>query len=513
MTESWTIRKGETRSRNGLVACQNRLAAEAGAAVLSRGGNAVDAAVVTTLVLSIVEPWLSGIGGGGFMLRADGTTGVVDTLDFNVISAQNLDTEDYPLTAGRDGDWFNWPSIVGDRNLIGYSSICTPGAIAGLAEALEKFGTLTWEEALQPAIEHARRGTRLDWFTVLALAIDAAGLSRFHASSEIFLVDGRPPRAPERGVDAFLPMPVKAVTLERLAKAGARDFYEGETARKIVTDLQDGGSRIGAEDLASYRPRWLEPLKHGYRGLDIYAMGGLSGGPTMIDAISELDKTLPTEDPLSGKSALAFARALRRASEYRLHSLGHAGGGSCTTHVSVVDSTGTMVSLTNTLLSRFGSKVVLPQTGFLMNNGMMWFDPRKGQPNSIAPGVRPLANMCPIIATLDGRPYMALGAAGGRQIMPAVVQLLSYVACFGLSLEDAFMSPRIDASGVTIMVDRRARADVANRLSGELPVEIVEDTLYPVNFAIPSAVMRNGDEFVAMAHPNHPWAATAEEVR
>lgn len=513
MTESWTIRKGETRSRNGLIACQNRLAAEAGAAVLSRGGNAVDAAVVTTLVLSIVEPWPSGIGGGGFLLRADGATGTVDTLDFNVISAQNLDPQDYPLTAGRDGDWFNWPSITGDRNLIGYSSICTPGAIAGLAEALEKFGTLTWEEALQPAIEHARRGTKLDWFTVLALAIDAAGLSRFPASSEIFLVDGRPPRAPERGVDAFLPMQVKAATLERLAKAGARDFYEGETARRIVADLQDGGSRIGAKDLASYRPRWLEPLKHGYRGLDIYAMGGLSGGPTMIDAISELDKSLPTEDPLSGKSALAFARALRRASEHRLRSLGHAGGGSCTTHVSVVDSTGTMVSLTNTLLSRFGSKVVLPQTGFLMNNGMMWFDPRKGQSNSIAPGVRPLANMCPIIATRDGRPYMALGAAGGRQIMPAVVQLLSYVACFGLSLEDAFMSPRIDASGVTIMVDRRARADVANRLSGEFPVEIVEDTLYPVNFAVPSAVMRDGDEFVAMAHPNHPWAATAEEVR
>ena len=513
MNESWTIRKGETRSRNGLIACQNRFAAEAGAAVLSRGGNAVDAAVVTTLVLSVVEPWLSGIGGGGFMLRADGATGVVDTLDFNVMSAQKLDTENYPLAAGRDGDWFNWPSIVGDRNLIGYSSICTPGAIAGLSEALEKFGTLSWEEALQPAIEHARRGTRLDWFTVLALAIDAAGLSRFPASSDIFLVDGRPPRAPERGVQAFLPMPTKAATLERLARAGARDFYEGETARKIVADLQAGGSHIAVEDLTSYRPRWLEPLKHGYRGLDIYAMGGLSGGPTMIDAISELDKTLPTEDPLSGTSSLAFARALRRASEHRLRSLGHAGGVSCTTHVSVVDSSGTMVSLTNTLLSRFGSKVVLPQTGFLMNNGMMWFDPRKGQPNSIAPGVRPLANMCPIIATRDGKPYMALGAAGGRQIMPAVVQLLSYVACFGLSLEDAFMSPRIDASGVTIMVDRRAQPDVANRVSGEFPVEIVEDTLYPVNFAIPSAVMRDGDEFVAMAHPNHPWAATAKETR
>jgi gamma-glutamyltranspeptidase / glutathione hydrolase len=513
MNESWTIRKGETRSRHGLVACQNRLAAEAGAKVLSNGGNAVDAAVVTTLVLSVVEPWLSGIGGGGFMLRADAASGAVDALDFNVMSPIDLDPADYPLASGRDGDWFDWPSVAEDRNLIGYSSICTPGAIAGLAEALEKFGTLSWEEALQPAIEHAHRGTELDWFTVLALAIDAAGLARFPASSSIFLVDGRPPRAPERGVKAHLPMPAKAAMLERLAKVGARDFYEGEIAGKIVADLQAGGSRITADDLARYQPRWLEPLKHEYRGLDVYAMGGLSGGPTMIEAIAELDKTLPTDDPLSGKSSLAFARALRRASEHRLRSLGHAGGGSCTTHISVVDSSGTMVSLTNTLLSRFGSKVVLPQTGFLMNNGVMWFDPRPGQPNSIAPGVKPLANMCPIIAKRDGKPYLALGAAGGRQIMPAVVQLLSYVGCFGLSLEDAFMSPRIDASGVKIMVDRRAKPDVASRVSSEFPVEIVEDTLYPVNFAIPSAVMRDGEEFVGMAHPNHPWAATGMEER
>ncbi len=512
MSESWTIGKGETRSRKGLVACQNGLAAEAGAEVLARGGNAVDAAVVTTLVLSVVEPWLSGIGGGGFMLRAD-VDGAVDTLDFNVVSPRALNPADYPLAAGRDGDWFDWPSVADDRNLIGYGSICTPGTIAGLAEALDKFGTLSWEEALQPAIEHAHRGTVLDWFTVLALAIDAAGLARFPASQALFLVDGRAPRAPERGAKAYIPMPAKAAMLERLARAGARDFYEGETAARLVADLQDGGSVIDARDFASYYPTWRAPLHQSYRGLDIHAMGGFSGGPTMMAALDELDKTLPAEDPHSGKTALAFARALRRASEHRLRTLGHAGGASCTTHVSVVDSAGTMVSLTNTLLSRFGSKVVLPQTGFLMNNGVMWFDPRPGQPNSIAPGVRPLANMCPIIAKRDGKPYLALGAAGGRQIMPAVVQLLSYMACFGLSPQQAFMSPRIDASGVTIMVDARAGADVASRLSAEFPVEIVEDTLYPVNFAIPSAVMRDGDGFVGMTHPNHPWAATAREER
>ncbi len=511
MNESWTIAKREIHSRKGLVSCQNRLAAEAGAAVLARGGNAVDAAVVTALTLSVVEPWLSGIGGGGFMLRADGASGEVKALDFNVVSPATLDPADYPLVPGNDGDWFDWPSVAGDRNISGYGSICVPGTIAGLAEALQTHGTISFAEALQPAIDHARRGLAVDWFATLALAVDAANLGRFPASAEIFLRDGRAPRASDRGAGFHLPMPAKARTLERLAEVGARDFYEGQIAAELVRELRDGGSRIDARDLAGYRPVWRKPIELDYASLTIHAMSGLSGGPTMVDALRELSSNLPEENPLSGQTALTFAKAIRRASEHRLRTLGHASGDSCTTHISVVDSTGTMVSLTNTLLSRFGSKVVLPSTGFLMNNGMMWFDPRPGQPNSIAPGVRPLANMCPFVATRNGRPALALGAAGGRQIMPALVQLLSYVAHFGLSLEEAFSSPRIDASGVTINVDRRARPDVATTVARSFPVEIVDDTLYPVKFAIPSAVMRNGDMFIGMAHPNHPWAAVATE--
>jgi gamma-glutamyltranspeptidase/glutathione hydrolase len=119
--------------------------------------------------------------------------------------------------------------------------------------------------------------------------------------------------------------------------------------------------------------------------------------------------------------------------------------------------------------------------------------------------------MCPFVATVDGKPRLALGAAGGRQIMPALVQILSYLAVFGLSLEDALHVPRIDASGVTIRVNRLARPDVATRLAEEFPFEIVEDTLYPVNFSVPSAVMRMDGENVGMAHPNHPWAAVGVE--
>jgi gamma-glutamyltranspeptidase/glutathione hydrolase len=166
-----------------------------------------------------------------------------------------------------------------------------------------------------------------------------------------------------------------------------------------------------------------------------------------------------------------------------------------------------MVSLTNTLLSRFGSKVVLPQSGILMNNGMMWFDPRPDQPNSIKGGVKPLANMCPLVVKRGGRPELAIGAAGGRTIFPTVLQILSFMADRGLSLEEAFHTPRIDASTPTIRINAKAAPDVAATIGTKYPVEIVEDTLYPVNFAVPSAVMRVGGENVGMAHPTSPWAA------
>ena len=169
-----------------------------------------------------------------------------------------------------------------------------------------------------------------------------------------------------------------------------------------------------------------------------------------------------------------------------------------------------MVSLTNTLLSRFGARVALPRAGIIMNNGMMWFDPRPGQPNSMAPGVKPLANMCPLVLSRDGKPWLAIGAAGGRTIFPTLLQMISGIADFGLSLEDVFHRPRIEASTPRIKVDARAEPDVAARIASAFPVEIVEDTLYPVNFSVPSAVMRAADGcFLGMAHPTSPWAAVA----
>lgn len=170
-----------------------------------------------------------------------------------------------------------------------------------------------------------------------------------------------------------------------------------------------------------------------------------------------------------------------------------------------------MLSLTNTLLSRFGSKLVLPRTGFLMNNGMMWFDPRPRQPNSIAPGKRPLANLCPLLATRGGRPALAIGAAGGGQIFPALIQLLSYVIDCEMTLEEAFQRPRIDASGRTIRVNREAGPAVAEAVATVFPVEVVDDTVYPVQFAVASAVRRGGGINTGMAHIRSPTGAVCAE--
>jgi gamma-glutamyltranspeptidase/glutathione hydrolase len=507
--QTFSVRRPAVHSPHGLVAAQNRHAAEAGAAVLSRGGNAMDAAIVAALVLSTVEPWLSGIGGGGFLVHADGRTGATETLDFNVRAAAALDPADYPLADAQAGNWFAWPSVVGDRNVSGYGSICVPGAIAGFAAALERHGTLSWHDALQPGIEHAERGLEIDWFAALCIAIEAAGIARDPALAAILLEDGHAPKA---GADTrrFKPMARKAALLRRLAKTGARDFYEGEAARMIAGDLEAGGSAIRADDLARYAVAWAPPLTGRYRDFEIAAIPGLSGGPSFLDAAGRLASGPIARGTGPADAALLYAQAIRDAYALRLTTLGHAATpqAGCTSHVSVVDRSGTMVSLTNTLLSRFGAKVALPNAGFIMNNGMMWFDPRPGQPNSIAAGQKPLANMCPLVLSRDGRPAMAIGAAGGRTIVPTVLQLISGIADFGLSLEEVFHRPRIDASTPRIKIDARAEPDVAARVASAFPVEIVEDTLYPVNFSIPSAVAAEpGGGFVGMAHPTSPWAA------
>jgi gamma-glutamyltranspeptidase/glutathione hydrolase len=510
--DRWRLRKPAVSSRRGLVAAQQPEAAQAGAAILARGGNAIDAAIATAFALGAVEPWMSGIGGGGIMLIYRADERQVHAIDYTVNAPKRLDPARYKLTNGVDEGMFGWPSVQDDRNQLGFESIALPGAVAGFALALEKFGTKSWAELMEPGIALAERGMLIDWAASLSITIGARELHRFPGSAAVYLADGLPPVPPQFGAPKPLKLGALADTYKRLAKAGPRDFYEGEIARRLVGDLKAGGSAIAADDLADYRAVVKPPIAVPYRGADIALAPGLTAGPTAARVLGDWAKHdfgAPTPTP---EDFVAYAKAMMAANEDRLKSLGHAAPGSCTSHLCTIDAAGNMVALTNTLVARFGSKVMLPETGIMMNNGIMWFDPRPGRPNSLAPAVKPLNNMCPLIATREGKAWFAVGASGGRSIMPAVLQTASLVIDFGLSLDEAFHLPRLDLMrGMTVTCDAGMSDDAIAALAALYPVEAREPTVYPTGWACPTAVERRpGGVNVAAADIRSPWASVAE---
>ncbi len=512
LVQNWTVRKPLARSRHGIVASQNRIAAAAGAQVLAGGGNAVDAVVATSFALAAVEPWNSGLGGVGFMLIYLAREKRVQVIDFGPISPRRLNPADYPLTGGYTTDLFTWPTVRDDRNVHGPLSFAVPGHIDGIGLAHERFGTRPFGELLQPAIELAEQGMAVDWFVTLKVATMARELSRYATTRGIWLPHGMPPVTAPGAPLERLELKGLAHTLRTLQRNGPRDFYEGEAAAAVVQDIAALGGIIDAHDLRNFHARLVDPLEVDYRGARIALAGGLTAGPTLARTLNALGKAKLQAGGPHADAFVACAQALRDAYAERLQAMGDTSDQrdpSSTSHFNVVDRDGNMAAATQTLLSVFGSKVVLPQTGILMNNGIMWFDPRAGSPNSLAPNKRPLTNMCPVIVRRGNNPWFAIGASGGRKIMPAVFQIASFLIDHGMTLEDAFHQPRIDASGGdTVGVDPRLPAAIRNALAAKFPITETELAVYPTNFACPSAVLRDpaSGEFQGITDVLSPWS-------
>ena len=514
--QNWQLRKPAVSSKRGLVSAQNLGAARIGARVLAEGGNAVDAAVATALALGVVEPWMSGIGGGGLMTLFRAADRSLHVVDFTMTAPSALDPEAYPLAEGEGGDLFTWPRVRGDANVTGAKSICVPGAVDGLALALARFGTVGFDRALAPAIDLAEGGVAANWFTTLVLAAAQPELARFHEAASVFLPGGHVPAPPAGGGAApVIRQPKLAATLRRLAEDGPRAFYEGPLAEGMARDVQAAGGFLSAEDMAACRAEVKTPLSFSHNGAGVHTTPGLTAGPTLRAALDHLGEADAGDGPLDAPAMVAIARALQSAYEERFANMGHAGRhNSCTTHLNVVDAEGNMVALTNTLLSRFGSKVLLPESGVLMNNGVMWFDPRPGRPNSIAAGARPLCNMCPTIISRDGQAVLALGAAGGRQIVSAVCQLIAHVLDHGMSPEEAIHQPRLDMSGgPQVTLDARLPAGWIETIAAAMPAVVAESVVYPVRFALASMVARDPASGLntGTAEPSHPLSGTARE--
>jgi len=495
--QNWIVVKPPARGDKGVVVAQAHAAAEAGAEALAAGGTAADAAVAAAFALAVVEPWNSGLGGIGFALVHRAGERRARTVDFGPLSPARLEPAAFPIVAGTSPHLFAWPNVAGERNVHGPLSFVVPAAVAGYAELHRRWGRLPWRDLLAPAIAQARAGLSVDWFAALKIASAAADLRRYDEAARLYLPEGLVPAPPSVGQQQRLALGRLAETLERLAEVGWEDFYRGEIAYAIAADVARMGGVLDAEDLRACAPRVTDAALAPWRDAVVQSAGGLTAAPTLARVLERL-----AHRRFAGPDAeffLALAEALQAAYSERLASVGDLPANpraaeACTTHLTALDGEGTMVSLTSTLLSSFGSRVVLPATGILMNNGVFWFDPRPGTPNAIAPAKRPLCNMCPVIVARHGAPMLAAGASGGRRILAAVVQLLLFVLEFGMDATAAAHHPRIDVSGETgATIDPRLDPAIREALRDRFGAEEAEHTVLPVAYACPNLIVREAD--------------------
>jgi gamma-glutamyltranspeptidase/glutathione hydrolase len=504
-SDSQVVRKRVVPTRGGVVAAQHKRAAQAGAAILRAGGDAVDAAVATSFAIGVLEPWMSGVAAGGCMVLWRAKEAKAYAIDYGMRSPAALDPADYPIVGGQSVDLFPWPRVKDDRNALGATAVAVPGVVAGMGLAHERFGRLPWRELVAPAAALAQEGMLLDWFAGLQIASNARFLSFDRDAAALFLEDGKwPPLAGWTALtEKRLDQRRLASTLETIGREGAKALYGGDVGAALARDVRDKGGCLALSDLASYQASLGDPLELAYHGGRIFAAPGMTGGPALANALKLVSKT-------SRPGYADYARALDQTWRERLASAGDRE--SCTTHFSVVDREGNLCAVTQTLLSMFGARVVSPSTGVPLNNGIMWFDPEPGKANSLAPGKRCLGNYCPVVGQTPQGDRFALGASGGRKIVGTVLQIASFLIDDGASLEDAFHRPRIDMSGGDrVIADIALPSEALAELQKEFNVSAARRLPFPYHFAVPAAVLRAGERNMGCTEIMSPWGDAAAE--
>ena len=484
---------------NGMIVAPQPQAVEEGARVLMAGGNAIDAAVTCAFVQAVVSPQMCGIGGyclaNAYLAgeRSGGRSPSV-MLDAPALAGSLVRPEMWQdIVIGPNPDGWGY-FLQGKVNDLGYQSICTPGAVKGLAALLARWGTISWAAALAPAARIAREGFVVDehlangWKAKASHANACSLLDYIRGNAEasrIYLhADGSPYEAGE-----ILRNPDYGRTLEQLAERGPEDFYCGELAQRMADDLARGGSFVTQEDLANYRLREVQPLVGTYRGYTIATSPAPHGGPTLLAILNILegydltalghntpeyiyrvsmamkaafaDRNPYLGDPEFVAVPLGWMTSKARAAEWRKRIDAGAAISVAftpteppdTTHVSVVDRWGNCVALTHSLGSSSG--VITPGLGFMYNNSMVNFHPFAGHPNSIAPGKGRTTGMSPTIVYRDGKPLLVIGAPGATRIITSLAQVILNVLDFGMSITDAVLAPRFDCEGEVIKCQAR----------------------------------------------------------
>ncbi len=472
---------GVVSASHGMVATDAPLATHVGADVLRKGGNAVDAAVATAFALAVVFPGAGNVGGGGFLVAHMGD-GREASLDFRE-TAPGAATRDMYLGANGHAD---------DRSITGDLSAGVPGSVAGLWAAHQRYGSRPWAELVAPAIALAEQGFVVDAEFAREIRDDSARLSRFPATKALFFPNGRVPSPGDHWRNPDL-----AAVLRLIATDGPKGFYAGRTAELIAAEMHRAGGIITKQDLSNYAVRWREPIAFDYRGHRVISMPPpSSGGITMALLAHELSHfDLHAAGWHSPRELSLLAEAMRRGFAVRNSLLGdpdfvriptarllsqsyadslastivldratpsaaiRVGAGAAveghqTTHFSVVDSKGGAVAVTTTINGTFGSAVVVPGTGFLLNDEMDDFAAEPGKPNmfglvqgetnAIAPGKRMLSSMTPtIVLGENGNVLLVTGASGGPTIISSAFQVMSNVIDFNMDVGGAVRAPRV----------------------------------------------------------------------
>lgn len=459
---------------NGVVAAAKPEASQVGVDILKAGGNAVDAAIATAFALEVLEPNASTVGGGGFMIikMADMKEAVV--VDFRERAPGAATPDMYPLDAnGRQ---------IGKKSYEGGLAVGVPGEVKGLLYALDHFGSgkLTRAQVMAPAIDWAKKGVPVTVNLASIIKDNYSKLVEYENGAKIYLDNGLPYEIGDKIVCNDY-----AKTLEKIAAEGADGLYKGEMAQAIVAEVQKRGGILTMEDLANYEVKVRKPVQGTYRGYTILSVPPASSGGThlvqMLNILENFDlakagrfstttaqlwaetmrlafadrgKYMADTDfvsvPLAGLTSKAYAKELAAKIDLSKPMASATAGdpskyeSGSTTHLSVMDKAGNMVAITKSINYFFGSGVVVPGWGIIMNDHMDDFTFKPGTANSIEPGKRPLSSMSPtLVLDPQGRSFMTIGSPGATRIFPSVAQVISDVVDFGTPIQEAIMAPRL----------------------------------------------------------------------
>ena len=479
----FTCEKAPAHGTGGMVVTNHPLASAAGMEMLAAGGNAIDAAVAAQFALTVVEPMMVGlIGGTTCHIRlADGSHTVIDGM--SAVPAAGHPTMFKPIP-GMPPEVYE---VEGRENLVGPKSVAVPGSLRAWCLALSRYGTLPLADVMQPAIRYASRGFTVTPYLSDCIAGAAADLAQDPFAGDRFLPDGVPLKPGER-----LVQPHYAEALELIAHQGESALHGGPLGDLVHECMARSGAYLTRDDLAAYRPIERAPIRARYRGWEIvgppppaasgvhiaqmlnilegYDVAALGFGT--VDGIHLLAEVLkiafadraeasgdpdfvhvPVERLVSKEYAKERRAGLSLARAQRWTGALAAAEGSDTTHLTVADGKGNVVTTTQTINSLFGACFIIPGTGMIPNNYMSNFDPRPGNALSIAPGKRVTTSMSPVMALSDGRVAYALGLPGGRKIFPAALQALLNLIDHGMSLQEAVEAPRVWTEGPVLEVE------------------------------------------------------------